>query len=231
MKKVPASKELKDPSHNELDQPISVEVEQLPEIWRAIEAAVSPELALRRQGVKKLSGLKAAHGSPLVAYFLATRIIEPDIGLRIQVVKALAEVLDSEKQPPYEDGMARRYISSYLAQMRTRHIFALLETADEDVKSREDVTSLLKECSYAGIHMADILSDRDLPVKIRRQAFYFIGRMGFLDAVPALERLAARLSSKLPLQRSLPGMPPETADEELGLFFPIKDALITLRAP
>lgn len=83
-----------------------------------------------------------------------------------------------------------------LAGMRTRQIFALLQVIEFDKSADEAVSSLLGYCSFAGGHLAQILGNRTAPLSIRRQAAHCIGRIGYLDALPALERLVSRLESR-----------------------------------
>lgn len=83
-----------------------------------------------------------------------------------------------------------------LSNMRTRQIFGLLQVSEYDKTAEADVMDLLGCCSYAGSHLSEILSNRDLPHEIRRQAAFYIGQIGYLDALPVLERLTNRLETR-----------------------------------
>ncbi len=102
--------------------------------------------------------------------------------------------------------------------MRTRQIFALLQVIEFDKSAEEAVSSLLSYCSFAGGHLAQILSNRTAPLSIRRQAAHFIGRIGYLDALPALERLASRLESR-------------RDDEDVGILLGLQETIKLLYTP
>jgi hypothetical protein len=93
-----------------------------------------------------------------------------------------------------------------------------------------DVAQLLNACPYAGNHLADILADRSKTLNIRKQAAHYIGRVGYLAAVPALERLQTRLESRLSGQQAMPFAPPMGTDEVELLPF-VRETLAVLRAP
>ena len=49
---------------------------------------------------------------------------------------------------------------------------------------------------YAGRHLADILSRTETAAGSAPQAAHYIGLVGYLDAIPALERILARLEAR-----------------------------------
>jgi hypothetical protein len=191
-------------------------------VWHASELLVSPELTVRREGLQSLIELRAARQYPVIAYLIATRILESDIKLRTDVVKILGDVLklNFDDQSVIED--IRIVLINYLAQMRTRKIFALLQVADFDQSSVRDVEILLSTCSYAGIQLVIIASNRTAPMSIRRLAVKFIELVGYLDAVADLERLASQIDARILSQ--------DDGDEEYGLLSFIQATLIKLRA-
>jgi hypothetical protein len=208
-----------------------ISLENMPLAWNAVESAIAPDLASRQSGLERLIELNIASFSPLIAYFLATRILEPDIELRTRIVETLAGILKTGENDQPSKKAVILYLNNVLAQMRTRQIFALLQVAEYTHSAEAHVAVLINGCSYAGVHLSDILIDWEMPVGIRKQAVKFISQVGFLDAIPALERVAGRLSTKYPPQHRLPGMPPEIEDEEASLLPLIKDAIATLKAP
>jgi len=190
------------------------EIECFSEVWEALETLTMPDSQRRRQGMEQLLELEVARVSPLVAYVMATRLTDPDIGIRFRVVQAIGEILmpiDATKKPTEA---VLQTIKEYLAQWRSRPIFGLLQVAVQYPPAETHIATIFNYCSFAGSTLADIFIDRRHPVEIRRQAIFFVGRVGFLDTIPALERLIDRLSGRLKGQRKMPFAPPPRPDEE-----------------
>jgi hypothetical protein len=205
-------------------------IELFPSVWTAAEALTSPELAVRQAGFERLEGLNAARFSPLVAYLLATRIKEPDIKLRVRVVRHLASVFSPDEKGQMAPDAVRQHLKAFLSQMRNRSLFSLLQVADFDPTTEPCVAALLKACPFAGNNLACILADRRLRMSIRKQAVIFIGKVGYLDAIPALERIASRLESRLNGQQAMPFAPTD-GNDEAELLAPVMTAITQLRAP
>jgi HEAT repeat protein len=204
-------------------------MELFPAVWSAAEGLAAPDLGVRHAALERLLELKAPRLSPLVAYLLATRITEPDLPLRARVVEALGAIFAPDERGRPTPDTVRRYLTAYLSQMRTRSLFALLEVTVHAPQFEAAVARLLNVCPYAGNHLVEILSERKLLLAIRRQAIYFIGRVGYLDAIPALERLATRLETRLNGQQSMPFVP-TSGQEESELLPAIHKVLQSLRA-
>ncbi len=204
-------------------------VELFPGVWTAAEALVAPDAPVRHAALDNLIDLGASRISPLIAYLLVTRLAEPDISLRKRIIKTLADVLtfDLEGNPAPDE--VRQYLYTHLSQMRRRQIYAILQVAAEEIDLRPSVARLLSACSYAGDTLIDILGDRKAPLSVRQQAVYFIGEVGFLDAVSFLERLANRLDSRINGQKSM-SFAPALAAVDAALLPDIKDALKLLSA-
>lgn len=205
-------------------------VELFPAVWSAAEDLVIPDGEMRRQGLDRLLALNAPRFSALVVYLLATRISDPDLSIRTKIVQTLAAVLspDDNGHPAPEN--VRNTLTTYLAQMRQRPVFCLLEALLFDPSLEWYVTRLLDGCPYAGTHLVDILADRRVSFAIRERAAQAIGWVGYLDTLPALERLASRLEARLNGQQTMPFAPPATPDE-VDLLPAIRSTLALLRAP
>lgn len=174
----------------------SDKVEFLPDVWDAAEALTSPDLEIRSFGLKRLVESDAVRYYPLIAYLLYTRLNEPDIELRTRIVDALSSVFALNGSNAPQELSVYPGLTYYLSQMRTRQIYSLLQVVDFDRSAEAKVASLLEHCSYAGEHLAEILADRHTPLSIRKQAIRFIDLMGYLDALPTLERLETRLMQR-----------------------------------
>lgn len=225
-------------SDGDLVQPVLIDlrdqttgaVELFPAVWSAAEDLVSPDLNTRMAGLEMLLKLNAPRLSALVTYLLITRISDPDIALRARIVNALGELLLADDEGHVTPEPVRRCLFKYLNQMRTRPIFSLLEVGKKFPHEKTNIARILNVCSNAGRHLSDILSDRRAPLEIREQAAYFIGLVGYLDAIPTLERLSSKLESKLNGQQAM-SFAPLSATEEIKLLPVIQDTLTQLYAP
>jgi hypothetical protein len=205
-------------------------LELFPAVWGALEALVSSEPDAAKIGLEKLEELNAARFSPLVAYVLVTRLSEPDLDLRARIVRILSQILLADKHGKLAPEPVRSLVRSQLALMRTRQVYALLQVIHIDASMENQVARLLNACVYAGHHLGDILADRDMPLAIRVQAVKMIGLVGYVDAIPALERILARLESRLNGQGSMPfAVLPE--EKEAALVPVLQSTLRILRAP
>jgi len=205
-------------------------VELFPAVWAATEALFSPELLTRTQGLARLVELGAVRLSPLVAAVLADRLTEPDLELRRQIAYALGDVLTVDENGHAAPDPVRNYLVNMLSQMRQRPIFALLEISISVPMAEATIARLLNACPYAGRHLADILTERKMPLAVRRAATHFIGFVGYLDAIPALERMLVRLEARVTGQQVMPFAPPGQPDEA-DLLPEVRQALKNLRAP
>jgi hypothetical protein len=205
-------------------------VELFPAVWSAAEGLSSPELNVRHTSLDTLVNLGAPRLSPLVAYLLATRLFDPDLGLRSRIVVILGELLARDREGHKTPELVRSYLIAYLSQMRTRLVYGLMQVAVHDSNTKQYIARLLNACPYAGEHLADILSDRKVPLTIRLQAAYFIGQVGYLDVIQDLERLASRLESRLMGQQAMPFAPHSEPDETV-LLPAIHNTLTILRSP
>jgi len=94
------------------------------------------------------------------------------------------------------------------------------------------VARLLNACPYAGRHLTDILAGRKNPLSIRKQAVHYVGIVGYLDSIPALEHISARLETRLQGQEAMPFLPSSQASENEEELLPyIYSSLLLLRVP
>jgi hypothetical protein len=226
-----------DSFHIHLDQPTlfqfddtsTTALELFPAVWSAGEAIISPDRQVRMQGLQQIAQSQAARFSPLIAYLLVTRLMEPDMDLRSSVVNILADALRLDSQGRVAPEPVRMQLINDLARMRTRQIYALLQVADFDPEAVDGVAVLLNACSFAGNHLADILLDRKLAISIRMRAVELIGNVGYLDAIPVLERIRSRLEARLNGQQHMPFLNLEE-DDEVALLPAVQTALELLQS-
>ena len=200
------------------------ELELFPAIWQAAEKLGSPDVAKRTAGVEELAEVNAARFSPLVVHLLSTLLSDAHLPLRARVVEIIADVLEVDEQGKPAPETVRITLRHVLSQMRSRPIFAILQVSVAHPNLWDHVARLLRVCPYAGVHLADILADRRHDVAVRQQAVHHIGEVGFMDALPVLQRLESRLETRLGGQRQMPFAPPSAIDET-ALLPSIKTAL------
>jgi hypothetical protein len=218
------------PALFELSKPPHRVGELFPAIWNALELLSSPQVDVRHQAMDQILGLDAHCLSPMVAYMVTTRIEDQDVGLRFRAVEAVGQVLRACNGNGGTPNDIRQAVVPYLSQMRRRKIYGLLQILESHPSAESDVAALLNACSFAGSTLALIFLDRKLSLEIRRQAIIFTGIVGFLDAIPALERLADRLESRMNGQRKMPFAPPSDKDEK-SLLSAVQGALRMLKIP
>jgi hypothetical protein len=205
-------------------------LELFPSIWSAAEALTFPDVSTRRAGLSQLENMGAVRLSPLITYLVSTRLTDSDMEIRCQVITSLGNVYKNDDQGYPAPEVVRQVLSGRLSQMRTREIYSILKAVANSPEIEEQALQLLSVCPYAGNHLTDILLNRKFPLAIRRQAVHFINRVGYVDAIPGLERLAIRLESHLNGQQTMPFFPSSEMDET-ALLPEVQAALTMLRSP
>jgi HEAT repeat protein len=206
------------------------QLELFPAVWSAAEGLTAPDGRVRKVSLDRLLELDAPRLSPLISYLLATRISDPDLRLRCRIIQSLGELLIVDESGHQAPDAVRRHVIAYLAHMRTRPIFCMLQAAIADPNLDAHITRLLNACPHAGTHLAEIFADRGTPLPVRQQAVRFVGQVGFLEAIPALERLAARLEARRSGQQSMPFAPPPAIQDESELLPEINQTLRMLHS-
>jgi hypothetical protein len=197
----------------DLGDTVTEAVELFPAVWRAAEALTMPEPGTRLYALERLNKLNAPRISPLVAYLVATRIDDPDIEMRIEAIRTLGLVLVQDEEGKLATDTVRYHLSSYLSQMRTRQVYSLLQAIVHQPDILDHVARLLDDCPYGGNHLVEILSSRKVQLAIRQEAVRLIGIVGYLDAIPALERMLIRLESRIQGQQAMSFIPLTGVDD------------------
>lgn len=226
----PSPKIATQPSLFDLDDTSRGVIEFFPAVWNAAEDLINPDPLKRRLAIEKLEEMRAARFSPVVAYLIATRIADPDVEVRMRVVRALEAILLPDEQGGITSDDVRTHLAYFLAHMRTRQIFAILQVCVTYPDLLPAGVRLLGQCPHAGNHLVDIATSRKVSLEIRRMAIRLVGEIGFLDAIPALERMQARMEARFNGQQAMPFAPP-IGVEDSSLLPDIRSALIALRSP
>jgi HEAT repeat protein len=205
-------------------------LELFPGIWHLLEMVISPDSQARKQAVVRLAHMGAVRLLPLAAYVFATRITDCDLEVRAEIINCLGDVYLPDEQGHPASEAVRQSLTGQLSEMRTRQIYALLQVLSVQSSLEPVVARLLNSCPYAGNQLAEILASRKVPLDVRRQAVRMIGLVGYLEAIPALERLLARLEVRAHGQQSMAFAPIELTDET-ELIPDIRKALVYLSSP
>jgi HEAT repeat protein len=195
-----------------------------------MENLTASDADVRHQALDKLLELNAPRFSPIVTYLLVTRLTDPDFIFRKRIILALGSILSVDENGLPAPEEVRSSLLQFLSQVRTRQVFAMLQVASEDEMAVDQVARLLDACPYAGHHLIDILNDQKASLTVRRMAAIMIGKVGYLDALPALEKLQIRLETRLNGQKAMPFAPPPI-NNEVDLLPAIHHSLHLLRAP
>jgi len=204
-------------------------LEFFPEIWNATEKLTSPDFLDRRDALDRLIVLDAPRLSPLVAYVVATRIFDSNLELRYKVVDVLGKILSPRETGKLAPPAVRLHLKEFCLQMGDQGFFQLLEVAEAYPETESKVAALLNLCSQSGEALVKIMNDRKVSLELRRQAIILIGRVGFLDAIPALEKFEARLEARINGQKSMPFAPPSSGEN--SLLPVIQATLVLLKEP
>jgi len=205
-------------------------LELFPPLWSALEDLSSPDLNTRQKALVSLENSGAARISPLVAYHIATCLTDPDLGIRRQVVKILGNLLAPDSQGNLSLQSVLEHLTFYLSRIRTRQVFSMIQVLASNPDLAPQVVRLLLACPFAGNHLIEIAHSRKISLDIRNTAIWLIGEVGYVDAIPALERLQIRMESRLNGQQSMPFAPPFGMDDS-ELLPGLKSALAMLRSP
>ncbi len=187
--------------------------------WTAGEMFVSPHVEERRRGFAILAGSDAGRRSTLTPHLLASRLDEPDLGLRAQIAQALAdyyEIRGREHRYPPE---LRGAVTACLRKFERPQVLALLELAGNDTGDvplirLESLARLFERVPNASMLLVRVAGDRLVPVELRRAALRVIGLVGFTDAQPALEGLRLRLEGRRAGQLTMLFAPTEWPEDE-----------------
>lgn len=205
--------------------------------WMAGEMFVSPHAEERRRGLAILIGSEASRRSLLTVYLLASRLSEPNLRVRAQIAQALSDYFEvrqhgDEREYRYPPEV-RTVVSRQLWHLERTEIAALVElhavSREERLSLQADtVARLLERIPNAAGHLARCASDRTVELRWRCAAIDLIGQVGFVDALPALEGLQARLVGRRAGQMAMMFAPSPEVDES-ALMPNLRAALQRLR--
>lgn len=188
--------------------------ELLPNVWVATEALASPDSTTRHHGIDALIELGVQRVSPLVAFMVAACLSDPDIFIRRRVIYILADLILNEPVVSQTPENVRKTVTNYLHNMREETIYGLLEVAAIDPLVEKSIFHLLNACPSAGKYLGDILAQWKNPLAIRQKAVYFVGLVGYLEALPVLERVLNRLEARQSGQYAMSFAPPSIKSDE-----------------
>ena len=162
---------------------------------------ISPHVEERRRGLAILCGSEAARKSSLTLHLLASRVDEPDLGLRAQIVQALADYFEIREREYRYPPEVRGLVAGLLRKFDRPQMVALLElqqaASQDQVALRLDSLARLTERVPAASNLlTHIASDRGQPLALRGSALELIGLVGFTDARAVLEGLLLRLDGR-----------------------------------
>ena len=200
--------------------------------WTAGEMFISPHVEERRRGLAILCGSEAARHSALTLHLLASRVDEPDLSLRAQIVQAMAdyfEIREHEYRYPPE---VRGQVAALLRKFERPELLALLElqptAAGGDLAIRaESLSWLVERIPNASLLLTQLAGDRAQPLALRQSAIRLIGQVGFIDAGAALEGLRLRLEGRRAGQLTMLFAPNDWPEDQ-ALLPELRETLVLL---
>lgn len=195
-------------------EPVKSIVELFPAVWKATEQLTSPDSITRQRGIDALLEMGAQKVSPLVAYMIATCLNDPDLYIRRRVAFILADLITTELNGRQTAEEVRLTVTNYLHNMREATVFGLLEVAVADPQADQAIYHIFNACPYVGKYLGDMLMEWKNPLTLRQKAIYFIGCVGYLEALPVLERLRNRLEARQNGQYAMEFAPPAIKSDD-----------------
>lgn len=201
--------------------------------WMAGEMFVSTHIEERRRGFALLFGSEAARRSTLTPQLLASRVDEPDLNLRAEIVQALADYFEIRGRQYRYPADIRVAVVGHLRKFERPHVLALLDlqraAREGAVKLKaESLACVLERIPNVSVHLARIAGERSVALGLRCAAIELIGVVGFMDALPALEGLEARLEGRRAGQLPMAFAPSDNPDDQ-HLLPALKETLQALR--
>lgn len=204
--------------------------ELIPLIWNALEEIVKPSPEKRNKALDELGQIDAPQTSPVVAYILATHLVDPDMAFRVRAIKVLGNAISPGINGRGATENVRAVLMDQFSQFRTRQVFSILQALSDDPSIIPEAVNILDACRFSGNHLLDILQDADAPYPIRSQAANMLGQVGCIDAIPMLERILHKIQNRLN-QQSKNAFPTQISNEETDLLSAVKNTLDLLKAP
>jgi len=201
--------------------------------WMAGEMFVSVHIEERRRGFALLFGSEAARRSALTPQLLASRVDEPDLNLRAEIIQALADYFEIRGRQYRYPADIRAAVVGHLRKFERPQILALLDlqraVRESLVKFKaESLACVLERIPNVSVHLTRIAGERSLALGLRCAAIELIGAVGFLDALPALEGLEVRLEGRRAGQLPMTFAPTDNPDDQ-QLIPALKETLRALR--
>jgi len=202
--------------------------------WTAGEMFISPHVEERRRGLALLCGAEAVRKSSLTLHLLASRLDEPDLGLRAQIVHALADYFEIREREYRYPPEVRGLVAGHLRNFDRPQVVALLELHQAAEVGRvalraDSLPRLTERIPNASSLLTHIAGDRGQPLPLRRSALALIGQVGFTDASAVLEGLLLRLEGRRAGQMPM-GFAPSDWPEDQALLPALRETLVTLAA-
>ncbi len=177
----------------DISNPSTAAFELFPRIWAACESLTSPNPKIRLDGLLIIEQHRAARFSSLICYFVFSRLDDPDLNVRKRVITSLVDVLRVDHGGNHAPELVYQNLKYHLSQLGELTIYGLLETCEEEPDLEIYVADLLRQCSHAGEYLTEIMINRRYRLDIRLRAIKFIGKIGFLEALPTIERMINKL--------------------------------------
>jgi hypothetical protein len=195
---------------------------------------VSPHPEERRRGLAILCGSEAVRSANLTVHLLASRVDEPELSLRAQIVHALADYFEIRDREYRYPAAVRGLVAGYLRKFERPQLLRLLELqaaarAGRVMLPADSLLRLIERIPGASSGLTHLAGDRAQPLVLRQAAIELIGQVGFTDAGAVLEGLRLRLEGRRAGQLTMLFAPADWPDDQ-ALLPALRDTLELLTA-
>jgi hypothetical protein len=194
----------------------------------ALEDFLAPDPEISREGLQTLLELDAVRRSPLVASVLATRLCDPRIEVRARLLEALAPVVRAPAHGQNAADRVRAWLQQSLWLARREDVLAILELVHQRQGRFDDACRLLSASGQAAELLLSLLEDHAVELALKAQAVEMLASIGYLDALPVIERMIDRISARSAAQIGMPFA--RRNDTEAEVLLPVlKESVRLLR--
>ncbi len=145
-------------------------IELFPGVWHLAEMAISSDTRTRWIAVTRLQRITCGTAAAFDHLSACDPHTRPRSRDPFSGYPVTADVLSPDEHGRLAPESVRQCLKGYLAQIRTRWIYSMIQILPVYQRLEGPVANLLNACPYAGNQLADILASRKVSLDIRRYA-------------------------------------------------------------
>lgn len=182
-------------------------------LWGTLEDLCHRDGEARREALHALGAWGQLPASMLVLHQLLFVLRDSELENRQLALQLIATLIDRSDLDIQSQLAIRQAVGSWLKKTSENELGFLLECSGVKKELRGDVGRLLNLNAPVRLLLEEYCAARSNELKLRQEAVYFIGQLGFEDSLPVLRKLLQRLETRQQGQRVMPFAPPATEDD------------------